>query len=67
MFIPATCGQCDGKVTELILEYLGKETDTYVEVVQKKNSTVVFSGVVQPGEHFSWRFTGDRPAIHRLR
>ncbi len=55
VFIPATCGDCDGKVTELTLEYLG-DAEGYVEVVQKKDSVVVFAGTVQPGEPFS--FTG---------
>ncbi|MCP3938133.1 MAG: DUF11 domain-containing protein, partial [Actinomycetia bacterium] len=54
VFIPATCGQCDGKVTELTLEYLGEEADAHVEVVQKHGSIVVFDGIVQPGEHFSF-------------
>ena len=54
VFIPATCGDCDGKVTELTLEYLGSEADAFVEVVQKKDSIVVFSGIVQPGEQFSF-------------
>ncbi|MCP3939304.1 MAG: hypothetical protein GY708_28480, partial [Actinomycetia bacterium] len=56
VFRPATCGDCDGKVTQLTLEYLGEEADAFVEVVQKKNSIVVYSGLVQPGEAFS--FTG---------
>ncbi|MCP3938332.1 MAG: hypothetical protein GY708_23535, partial [Actinomycetia bacterium] len=46
VFRPATCGDCDGKVTQLTLEYLGEEADAFVEVVQKKNSIVVFSGLV---------------------
>ncbi|MCP3937598.1 MAG: DUF11 domain-containing protein, partial [Actinomycetia bacterium] len=53
VFIPATCGACDGKVTELTLEYLGEEADAFVEVVQKQGE-VVFSGIVQPGEQFSF-------------
>ncbi|MCP3935381.1 MAG: DUF11 domain-containing protein, partial [Actinomycetia bacterium] len=53
VFIPATCGQCDGKVAALTLEYLGA-SQAFVEVVQKKDSIVVFSGTVEPGEHFSF-------------
>ncbi|MCP3902341.1 MAG: hypothetical protein GY715_01790, partial [Planctomycetes bacterium] len=48
------CGDCDGKVTRLTLEYLGVETDAYVEVVQKKDDVVVFAGTVQPGGQFSF-------------
>ncbi len=63
VFIPATCGDCDGKVTELTLEYLGDQTDAWVEVVQKKDQVVVFEGLVQPGEQFGFIGTdggGDR-------
>ena len=47
------CGACDGKVTELTLQYLGSTTAT-VEVVAKRGPTtdVVFSGVLNPGDTF---------------
>ena len=38
-FTPDTsgCGECDGKVTELTLEYLGQVEHPAIQVVQKKD------------------------------
>ncbi|WP_177419532.1 SdrD B-like domain-containing protein [endosymbiont of Lamellibrachia barhami] len=50
---PVDCGKCDGKVTELTLQYNGSATID-VTVVQKKDGDTVFSGTVAPGESFSF-------------
>ena len=47
------CSDCEGKVTELTLQYNGTEA-AFIEVVQKKPETTVFSGDVLPGETFSF-------------
>ena len=44
---------CDGKVTQLTLEYLGSEANAQIQVFQKKG-TKVFDGVLQPGEQFTF-------------
>jgi hypothetical protein len=41
-------------VTELTLRYTGTAADAHVQVLQKKGD-VVFDGVVQPGETFTFR------------
>ncbi len=51
------CGKCEGKVTKLTLEYLGHKTNAHIKVKQKKDGAVVFAGVVQPGESFSFMGT----------
>jgi len=45
------CGDCDGKVTRLILQYDGTDA-AQVKVEQKKNHDVVFDEWVEPGEQF---------------
>ena len=52
------CGPCDGKVNWLVLKYLGSVSDARIEVAQK-DGTLVFVGVVQPGETFEF-FGADR-------
>jgi len=59
------CGPCEGKVTELTLEYIGDLADAHVVITQKVqrrgrkgtwkrwNYAVVYDGVVQPGDTFS--------------
>jgi len=47
------CGECKGKVTELTLKYNGS-TEAYVEVQQKKPEEIIFSGLVQPGDAFTF-------------
>jgi hypothetical protein len=49
----APCGECRGGVTELTLRYNGTTADAHVQVLQKKGD-VVFDGVVQPGETFTF-------------
>ena len=48
----AECGKCDGKITELTLQYDG--ADAYIEVIQKKDGASVFAGNVSTGESFSF-------------
>lgn len=43
------CGECDGQITQLVLEYTGAETNPLVKVTQKKGSNhdyVIFEGNV---------------------
>jgi len=52
-------GNCEGKVTELTLEYTGDMEDAPVVVTQKKKKKhgggeVVFDGILQPGEQFTF-------------
>jgi len=47
------CGKCRGGVTELTLRYNGTTANAHVQVLQKKGD-VVFDGVVQPGETFTF-------------
>ncbi len=49
------CGECEGKVTELTLVYLGEEP-VQVRVVQKNDEQVVFDDEVVP--HVPFRFNG---------
>ncbi|MCA9322727.1 MAG: hypothetical protein KDB53_18440 [Planctomycetes bacterium] len=44
------CGPCDGNVNALTLRYLGNVANALIQV----NSGAFFSGVVQPGEDFSF-------------
>jgi len=45
------CGDCDGKVTELTLQYTG-DSATFVTVEQKREG-VIFEGTVSPDEVFT--------------
>ncbi len=47
------CGPCEGKVTQLTLQYLGTD-EAHVTVIQKKDDEVVFEGLVQPGGVFTF-------------
>ena len=47
------CGDCEGKITELTLEFLGLE-ESYIVVEQKKKHEVVFEGWLLPGEYFTF-------------
>lgn len=49
---PPTCGRCEGKVTALTLLYTGPAGQ--VQVVQKKDKKVIFSGPVATGATFSF-------------
>ena len=44
---------CDGKVTELTLEYLGTAA-AFVEILQKKDGESVFAEAVQPNQPFTF-------------
>ncbi|WP_035106764.1 DUF7467 domain-containing protein, partial [Algibacter luteus] len=46
------CNECDGKITRLDLQYNGGGS-AYIEVVQKKDGLVAFSGNVNAGETFT--------------
>jgi hypothetical protein len=46
-------GECEGKVTQLTVRYDGSIVDAHIVVKQKKN-IVVFDGIVQPGEEFTF-------------
>lgn len=46
------CGECEGKVTQLTLQYNG-DAEAYIEVEQKKEG-FVFAGLVAPGETFTF-------------
>lgn len=50
------CDECDGKVTELTLKYLGTE-EAQIKVVQKKDGDNVFDDTVKPGEEFTFQGT----------
>jgi len=50
------CGDCEGKITELTLQYLG-DASANIEVVTKKEGTTIFSGMVDPDGMFN--FVGD--------
>jgi len=59
------CQPCTGQVTELTLEYLGSTPDARVEVLRRTAGVVLFDGVVQPGEVFSFRgFFGNRVVLY---
>lgn len=60
--LPAECDDCDGKVIELTLRYLGNTANANVEVFRKQRgrfSNSLFSGIVQPGGTFTF-FGNDR-------
>ncbi|MFH1375030.1 MAG: SdrD B-like domain-containing protein [bacterium] len=46
-------GECDGKVTQLTIRYDGSIVNAHIVVKMKKN-LVVFDGIVQPGEQFTF-------------
>jgi len=49
------CGQCEGKVTQLTLQYLGLGTEpASIRVIQKKDNKQVFEGLVGPGGFFTF-------------
>lgn len=47
------CGECDGKVTQLTLQYNGSNTAGIV-VIQKKPEEVIYEGDVEPGGSFTF-------------
>ena len=51
--LPGPCGPCRGGVTYLTLRYVGITPSAYVQVAGKKGG-LLFSGIVQPGETFSF-------------
>jgi|LGOV01.1.fsa_nt_gb hypothetical protein len=61
-FTPPECGECEGKVTQLTLQYNGAEA-AFIEVVQKKPCDTVFSGMVQPGEQFTFSGTDKKGTL----
>ena len=56
------CGECKGRVTQLILQYNGTST-AYVEVKQKKPKDTVFEGELQPGETFTFSGTDKKGTL----
>ena len=50
------CSPCDGKITQLTLQYNGGST-AYVQVEQKKDGDMIFEGDVDPGEQFTFNGT----------
>ena len=51
---PVECGECEGKVANLTLQYNGSIDNAQVQVLQKKGGAIVFDGIVQPGGTFSF-------------
>ena len=47
------CNECDGKVTELTLKYLGDQVGAHITVTQKNDGVVAFDGTVAPDGTFS--------------
>jgi len=47
------CGDCEGKVTNLTLKYLG-DNASLITVIQKKDNGVVFNNTISSGENFSF-------------
>ena len=58
---PEVCSECDGKVTQLTLQYNGSET-ALIEVVQKKDGSV-FSDTVAPGGEFTFNGTDKKNTL----
>jgi hypothetical protein len=53
---PEDCGDCDGKITELSLRYLG-DTEAFIQVYMKqgnRNNGLLFEGTVGANEVFSF-------------
>ncbi|MEP3836531.1 MAG: hypothetical protein ABJM36_02735 [Algibacter sp.] len=59
---PIPCQECDGKITRLDLEYNGTAT-AFIEVVQKKDGLVAFSGQVNAGETFTFSGKDDKGTL----
>ncbi|HID70405.1 MAG TPA: hypothetical protein EYP35_08100 [Desulfobacterales bacterium] len=59
---PGDCSECDGKVTQLTLQYNGSNT-AFIEVVQKKDGDIVFSETVDPGEQFTFNGTDKKDTL----
>ena len=57
-----SCGECDGKVNFLALEYTGSDA-AHITVVQKKDNDTVFAGQVLPGEHFEFSGTDKKGTL----
>ncbi|MFC1716955.1 hypothetical protein ACFL6S_25025 [Candidatus Poribacteria bacterium] len=55
--VPLDCDPCEGKVTELTLEYVGDEDSVEVKVVQKQDGGEIFDDTVVKGVPFS--FSGE--------
>ena len=49
------CGECDGKITELTLQYIGT-TPAMIKIMQK-NGDIIFQNTVAPGNEFSFNGT----------
>ncbi|MFC1815941.1 hypothetical protein ACFL0M_08370, partial [Thermodesulfobacteriota bacterium] len=50
---PPECGECDGKVTELSLRYMGTES-THIKVIDKKGENALFEDAVGADETFTF-------------
>ncbi|MCH8986745.1 lamin tail domain-containing protein, partial [Patescibacteria group bacterium] len=50
---PPPCGECEGGVVMLELQYNGSE-EADVKVIERKDDVIIFEGIVQPGEVFSF-------------
>ncbi len=59
---PSGCDECSGKVTQLTLRYTGMAA-ALVEVEQKKPSDIVFSGLVMPGDEFTFSGTDKKGTL----
>jgi hypothetical protein len=47
------CGPCEGKVTQLTIQYNGNKPNAHI-VVKQKFGIVAFDGIVQPGGQFTF-------------
>ncbi|WJJ95538.1 DUF7467 domain-containing protein [Algibacter luteus] len=56
------CQECDGKVTRLDLKYNGGGS-AFIEVVQKKDGLVAFTGNVNSGETFTFSGKDDKGTL----
>lgn len=50
------CGPCEGKVSQLTLQYLGSKKNASIVVATRRDG-IAFRGTVQPGETFSFNGT----------
>ena len=57
-----SCGECDGKVNFLALEYTGSDV-AHITVIQKKDNDTVFDAQVVPGEHFEFSGTDKKGTL----
>ncbi len=55
---PEACGPCDGRVTQLTLQYRGTAREALVEVFQKDGKKA-FAGRVWPGDSFTFKGVRD--------